>query len=579
MDRLDRLGQRLTGHLSQGADSPVAGDCLSLVTLEQFLRRQLDHETRVRIDSHLDSCLVCLNQFVEMRDYFRGLAAPRKVSPRLRAKLRELIGDASPISFWLRLADTMRRVFYRPRPRWHDAAEVVLAQREVVTARYSLAMPRFPASRGRLADMMRRVFLFRISVGWLVASSATAAILTWIIVGLGSHLVGSPRPRPSSVFLSTAITGTTTSPCTTVLPQEGKQMARPTSSALSKLVNDSQNAVVRVTALDKDNLPQKCASGFFVDANGSLLTAYHVIEGARAISVNMSNGSLFAVEKVIFVDSQNDFAMLKVAGRNLPALKLGDSDKVQVGEEVVALGSPLGFENSVSTGIISGVRRMDDHVLIQTTASISSGSSGGPMLDAKGQVIGITVLSASGGQNLNFALAINDAKRVQANPSPKSDVERSIQAYLTGLLYLNNKDYVNAEQSLVRATQLDPKNVDAWLDLGTAYYKTGKRDKEGLAYKKAIELRPTSEDAHYLLGTWYEDRGEFDLAAEEFRRAISLDPKNEGALFDLALLELIRGRRTEAMQAYQQLKRLNYGLALKLFRILEVSDKARSRKP
>jgi tetratricopeptide (TPR) repeat protein len=316
-----------------------------------------------------------------------------------------------------------------------------------------------------------------------------------------------------------------------------------------------------------------------IDPNGILFTAYHVIEGARAISVNMSNGAFFPIEKVMYVDSQTDFAMLKVAGRNLPALKLGDSDGVQVGEQVIALGSPLGLENSVSTGIISGRRRLDDHVLLQTTAPISPGSSGGPLLDGKGQVIGISVLSASGGQNLNFALAINDAKRVQANPSPKSDAEKSIQAYLTGLLYLNNKDYVNAEKSLLKATELDPKNVDAWLDLGTTYYNIGKKDKEGQAYKKALELRPTSDDAHYLLGTWYEDKGEFDAAAEEFRKVLSLNPKYEGALFDLALLELIRGRRTEAMQAYQQLRPLNYGLALKLFRILEVSDKARSTKP
>lgn len=532
MDRLDRLGQRLTERLSQKADRPEAGACLSLVALEQLIRGELGDQARMRIDSHLDSCLVCLNKFVEMRDYFHGLAAPGKISPRLRSKLGELIGTPSGPPFWAWLSDTIRRAF-----------------------------------------------LFRIPAAWLVGASATAAMLTWIIVGLGYHFVGLPRPDPSPVFFSTAVTGTTTSPCATVLPQEGRRSTAPTSSALSKLISQSQNAVVRVTALDKDNVPRKCASGFFVDTNGLLFTAYHAIEGARAISVNMPNGSVFAVEKVIFVDSQNDFAMLKVAGRNLPALKLGDSDRVEVGEEVVALGSPWGFENSVSTGIISGVRRLDDHVLIQTTAPISSGSSGGPLLDAKGQVIGITVSSASGGQNLNFALAINDAKRVQANPSPKSDAEKSIQAYLAGLLYLNNKDYVNAEQSLLKATHLDPKNVDAWLDLGTAYSNTGKRDKEGLAYKKALELRPTSDDGHYLLGTWYEDRGEFDAAAEEFRKAASLNPKHEEALFDLALLELIRGRRTEAMQAYQQLKQLNYGQALKLFRLLEVSDKARSSKP
>ena len=139
---------------------------------------------------------------------------------------------------------------------------------------------------------------------------------------------------------------------------------------------------------------------------------------------------------------------------------------------------------------------------------------------------------------------------------------------------MNKKDYANAEKSLLTATRLDPNSVNAWLDLGSVYYYLRQRDKEGDAYKKAVNLQPNNSQAHYVLGTWYEDVGQFDRAITEYRTTVTIDPMDDGAWFDLGELELILGNRSAATEAHERLKTLNQGLAVRLNRLIELSDRA-----
>jgi hypothetical protein len=116
-----------------------------------------------------------------------------------------------------------------------------------------------------------------------------------------------------------------------------------------------------------------------------------------------------------------DIAVLKASGSDFPTVALGDSDKVQVGEEVVSIGSPLSLEATVSNGIISSIRELKDENqrLFQTTAPISPGSSGGALLNMGGELIGITTAEMVGGQNLNFAVPINVVKPLLSGSSPR----------------------------------------------------------------------------------------------------------------------------------------------------------------
>ncbi len=147
-------------------------------------------------------------------------------------------------------------------------------------------------------------------------------------------------------------------------------------------------------------------SGFIISPDGRIVTNYHVIDGAASGKVVFNDGTTLTDIKVLGWDKEGDLAVIKVPGMALPAVTMGNSDTAQIGEAVVAIGSPLGLQNTVSTGIISARREG----YLQTTAPISHGSSGGALFNMMGQVIGITSAGIEEGANLGFAIPINDVK-------------------------------------------------------------------------------------------------------------------------------------------------------------------------
>lgn len=186
--------------------------------------------------------------------------------------------------------------------------------------------------------------------------------------------------------------------------------------SITQIVEEQGKAVVVVTNLGFGDAPQAVGSGFLVQPNGVVVTNYHVIENAQAVTVKLPDGREFRAQGMLGSDSELDVAVLKLEVTGLPTAPLGDSDHVKVGQRVVAIGNPLGMlENTVSDGILSAIRLDDDpnaklKKVLQITAPLSHGSSGGPLLDLSGQVIGITFAIIEQGQNLNFAIPINTVK-------------------------------------------------------------------------------------------------------------------------------------------------------------------------
>ncbi len=184
-------------------------------------------------------------------------------------------------------------------------------------------------------------------------------------------------------------------------------------------------------------------SGFLVSSNGMILTNKHVVSDAKAAyTVIMSDGKKYDA-KVLARDPVQDLAVVKIEAANLPTIELGDSNSVQLGQTAIAIGNALGeFRNTVSVGVVSGLARtvtasggdMTETIsgVIQTDAAINPGNSGGPLLNLRGQVIGINTAIASGAQNIGFAIPINKAKR-DVN-SVKSGNE--IQAPYLGVRYV-----------------------------------------------------------------------------------------------------------------------------------------------
>ena len=159
-------------------------------------------------------------------------------------------------------------------------------------------------------------------------------------------------------------------------------------------------------------------SGFIVDADGIVLTNAHVVEGASEVGVTLPDGRSFT-GKVLGADPLTDVAVVKVVGSKLPVASLGDSSRVRPGEWAIAIGNPLGLDNTVTAGIISAIQRTNavgegQRVpYIQTDAAVNPGNSGGPLINERGQVIGInTAIRQAPGAGLSFAIPINTARQI-----------------------------------------------------------------------------------------------------------------------------------------------------------------------
>jgi S1-C subfamily serine protease len=193
---------------------------------------------------------------------------------------------------------------------------------------------------------------------------------------------------------------------------------------VADIVKHSSDAVVLIVISNSTGQETALGSGFLVSADGEIVTNYHVIKEAHSAVVKLSNGAFFAVSGVLATDHDKDLAIIKVNGKNLPSLSLGDIEKLRVGDRVVAIGSPLGLEGTVSDGIVSAVRDVENKKLIQTTAPASHGNSGGPLLDMNNRVVGVVAMGVNPelGQNLNFAVPSSDVlallvtARQQARP-------------------------------------------------------------------------------------------------------------------------------------------------------------------
>ena len=177
---------------------------------------------------------------------------------------------------------------------------------------------------------------------------------------------------------------------------------------------------------------QGSGSGFLIDKEGNILTNYHVISGARSVEVTLSDQSRHPA-KLIGRDRLSDLAVIKIdAGKELPYVKQGDSENLQVGQKVLAIGNPFGFEGTLTTGVISSlgrnIRDQEGRLLedvIQTDAAINPGNSGGPLLNALGEVIGInTAIFGQSSIGIGFAIPVNTAKSILADLLQEGRVRR-----------------------------------------------------------------------------------------------------------------------------------------------------------
>ncbi len=186
-----------------------------------------------------------------------------------------------------------------------------------------------------------------------------------------------------------------------------------------------------------DTIPQQrqrvergSGSGFIINSSGQILTNSHVVDGADRVTVTLKDGRTFD-GKVLGEDAVTDVAVIKIDANNLPTVPVGNSDILQPGEAVIAIGNPLGLNNTVTSGIISATGRSGSDIgasdkrvdYIQTDAAINPGNSGGPLLNTRGQVVAMNTAIIRGAQGLGFAIPMNTVQRIAQELIAKGRVD------------------------------------------------------------------------------------------------------------------------------------------------------------
>ena len=230
-------------------------------------------------------------------------------------------------------------------------------------------------------------------------------------------------------------------------------------------------------------------TGVIVDSNGYILTNSHVVSNGQAVDVNvLFNDGSNVKGKVLWNDSSLDLAIVKVEKTGLTAADLGDSDGVKIGDIAIAIGNPLGleFKKSVTQGIISGLDRTIETEqsnmtgLMQTDASINPGNSGGPLLNEKGQVIGINTAKASQGEGLGFAIPINTAKPIVEQIIKSGNFEKvtlGIKGLDVEIFEASTGQNLEAEEGVYIAEVVDATSAQkAGIQAGDVIVKVGDTD-------------------------------------------------------------------------------------------------------
>jgi regulator of sirC expression with transglutaminase-like and TPR domain len=194
--------------------------------------------------------------------------------------------------------------------------------------------------------------------------------------------------------------------------------AKPTDTSIQQLVAAAKKSVVVVSFTGRDGSRQGLGAGFIISSNGLIATNLHVIGEARPIQIELHDGRKFDVTSVQATERSQDLAILKIDAEDLPPLPLGNSDELQAGQPVIAIGNPLGLERSVVSGILSARREIDGRSMLQIALPIERGNSGGPLLDHQGRVHGLLTLKSLKTENLGFAIAVNALKPLMEKPNP-----------------------------------------------------------------------------------------------------------------------------------------------------------------
>lgn len=333
--------------------------------------------------------------------------------------------------------------------------------------------------------------------------------------------------------------------------------------SLPALVKRVEPSVLLVQTYADSGKKLAQGSGFFISSEGDVVTNRHVLLGADRAQVRTASGAIYAVHAIVAEDRVRDLVRLSLDIPDGTAVPLQVADKLpEAGERVLVIGSPQGLEQTATDGIVSAVRSLPPlGEVIQISAPISPGSSGSPVVNLAGQVVGVASMLRQDGQNLNFAVSARALVKLQRGPgrplSSLKEARRPVttsaeQAYLTGVSYLTQRNYSKALPFFEAAVRERPTYAEAYFHIGACLEGLGREKEAGDAYQSAALLKPEAADFHVRLGGALEKLGRLPEAYESFMQAVRLSPDSTSALLGVARCYNAMGRPQDAAAACQQ---------------------------
>jgi tetratricopeptide (TPR) repeat protein len=339
---------------------------------------------------------------------------------------------------------------------------------------------------------------------------------------------------------------------------------------LTRLVKKIQPAVVTVVVYDIDKQVANIGTGFFVDDSGHLITNYHVLAGKYSAEVKTIDGKTYPIK---FIVAENQSADLVKVQADIPKKDSNwldiSGELPAIAERVIVVGSPMGLEQTVSEGIVSSVREIPGlGNFFQMSAPISPGSSGSPVINLKGEVIGVATFQFAQGQNLNFAISTKSVTELKTKISAvtisewtyarsKEKPRLAAEMCQKGFSFSINGQDQKALQYFKKATERDPNDPIAWYGLGYCQAGLNHQDEAIDAYKQAIRVNPYDESTHFHLGNYYAQVGRLEDAIVLYREVIRINPKFEAAHFNMGIAYAQLGRFNEGRKAFEKIIEIN----------------------
>jgi len=352
-----------------------------------------------------------------------------------------------------------------------------------------------------------------------------------------------------------------------ISPSQGEE-------SLPAIVKRIEPSVVVILTYDKEGKPIGQGSGFFINQKGDVITNYHVLQGVREAKIRTADGNMYSVKAVVAEDKAGDLIRISV---NLPegnVLPLWvNASLPEAGERIAVIGTPLGLEKTVSDGIVAAVREIPGFgKIIQLTAPISLGSSGSPVVNMNGEVIGVATFFILAGQNLNFAIPSERIVRLtpgvgkslpeweKAEAKGEKIVAESF--YLTGLRYLWIEEYEKALLYFMEAVKKNPRYAEAHFQIGYCKSKLGLYLEAIQSYNQAIQINPDDADIYNNLCVAYAKLGHYDESIETCKQAIWIKADLAEAYNNLSWSYHKVGRFQESIESCKQAIRLNPNLVM-----------------